>query len=96
MKYYAFYTQEVNGLSERFYLDDGQENTIVIPANTQEEAAEKLRCLYDGEEPVEEYLPAEELTGEPYEWHIGTTYVIWDIGTNGEYIYGKPQKIYME
>lgn len=85
MKNYAFYTQENYG-AEKFYLEDGQENVIVIAANSGEEAEEKLRKLYDGEEELDNYLPPEEIDKLPY------MYAIWDIDKDGNYHYGEAQR----
>lgn len=56
MKYYAYKTAE-NG--ERFALDDGTENTIVVTADSVEQAEKKFREIIDTDivTDLDHYMP---------------------------------------
>ena len=67
MKKYAFYTQNGYG-AEKFYFKDERENTVIVLANSWEEAEEKIKNMLDNPKDFEEDgFTAEEVT-ENNEW----------------------------
>lgn len=81
MKMYAFYKLAESG--EKFYLEDEKQNDIIVLANSEEEAGDIITQMYeqDGNEQLEEYLPATEIEKLPY------CFSIWYITGSGEYKY---------
>lgn len=59
-KFYAYMTAETG---ERFAWEDGQENTVIVTADTAEDAAEIFRGAVDSDyaEELEEYMPPVEI-----------------------------------
>lgn len=90
MKDYQFVYPYEYG-EEKFYFEDGQENTVVISADTPEEAKNQLLRMvdYDYEE------EAESCTAVEIDWNGDCGYPhyfsYWKI-ENGKYIYGEPQR----
>lgn len=66
MKDYQFIYPHEHG-EEKFYFEDGEENTIVVSAENAEKAKEKLLALvsYEYEEEVEQ-CSAEEIDWDSY------------------------------
>lgn len=82
MKLWSFYTKRSSG--EKFYLRDENENIIVIPAETSEEATEAIKAMYsDDYYELEYFLPASELERIPAKG----CWVIWYIDDTGRYCY---------
>lgn len=90
MKDYKFcYPHEYN--EEKFYFENGQKNTIVISAETPEEAMETLlSCVsYEYEDEVLECY-AEEIDWESY--NAPHYYVYWSVA-DGHFSESEPQKL---
>lgn len=82
MKLWSFYTKRSSG--EKFYLRDENENIIVVPAETSEEATETIEAMYNDEYyELEYFLPASELERIPAKG----CWVIWYIDDTGRYCY---------
>lgn len=81
MKMYEFYMLAETG--EKFNLMDEKQNDIIVLANSEEEAEDIIREMYeeDGNEPLDEYLPASEVEKLPF------CFSIWYITGSGEYKY---------
>ena len=81
MKMYEFYKIAESG--ERFNLEDEKQNDIIVLADSEEEAEEIIKSMYeeDGNEQLKDYLPASEIEKLP------CCFSIWYIANNGEYKY---------
>lgn len=83
MKLWYFYVMAGSG--EKFELRDENENIIVIPAETSEEATETIKKMYcdDYFYELKNFLPASELERIPTKG----CWVIWYIDDAGKYCY---------
>lgn len=89
MKKYAFVCQNYG--AENFYFEDGGENTVVIPAESHDEAKEKLMALVTDECSAEaETYTSIELPEDKSKYPF-VFYVEWDVAEDGSLIYGKFQ-----
>lgn len=93
MKYYAFYINNQNG--EREWFDDSEENTIIVKANTGEEAKELLINMVDGNgfevdycavlADYEPMLLPDNAADYPFQYYI-------EYSPNFKYFSGEPKK----
>lgn len=91
MKKYAFVNQENYG-AEKFYFEDGEENAVVIPAESHDEAKEKLMALVTDEcEAGAETYESMELPDDKSVYPF-MYYVEWDVAEDGSLTYGKYQR----